>query len=112
MNSQNIMGDLYFFAINKGNNFIESAIEKEQFLVVANRVSDDVYASYQDSIIKVENTVKTMQELAKKYRQLLNIKVVDITGNSNRGHLLKIFCMLLHQLVLLLKKHRTTTIMK
>lgn len=84
MNSQNIIEGSVFFAINKGNNFIESAIEKGAILVVADKVSDDVYASYQDSIIKVENTVKTMQELAKKYRQLLNIKVVGITGSNGK----------------------------
>lgn len=51
-----------------------------------------------------------MVELAKKYRQLLNIKVVDITGSNGKTSTKDI---LKHASTsFIAQKHRTTTIMK
>lgn len=74
-------GDL-FFAINKGNNYIEEALKKGASLVVGDNVSEDLIKN--EKVISVENTVLTLQELAKEYRNRLNIQIIGITGSEGK----------------------------
>lgn len=71
-------GDL-FFAINNGNSYINDVLDKGAALVIA-----DNYKGNDKRVIKVENTIKCMQELAKKYRKALDIKIIAITGSNGK----------------------------
>lgn len=71
-------GDL-FFAINNGNSYIDDVLEKGAALVIA-----DNYKGNDKRVIKVEDTIKCMQELAKKYRHTLDVKVIAITGSNGK----------------------------
>lgn len=71
-------GDL-FFAINNGNNYIDGVLDKGAALVIA-----DNYKGNDKRVIKVENTIKCMQELARKYRKALDIKIIAITGSNGK----------------------------
>ena len=71
-------GDL-FLAINNGNNYIDEVLAKDVALVIA-----DNYMGNDARVIKVEDTITTMQELAKEYRKALNIKVIAITGSNEK----------------------------
>lgn len=71
-------GDL-FFAINNGNSYIDDVLDKGAALVIA-----DNYKGNDKRVIKVDNTIKCMQELAKKYRKALNIKIIAITGSNGK----------------------------
>lgn len=71
-------GDL-FFAINNGNSYIDDVLEKGAALVIA-----DNYKGNDKRVIKVEDTIKCMQELAKKYRHTLEVKVIAITGSNGK----------------------------
>lgn len=71
-------GDL-FFAINNGNSYVNDVLGKGAALVIA-----DNYKGNDKRVIKVDNTIKCMQELAKKYRKALNIKIIAITGSNGK----------------------------
>ncbi|MDU1912105.1 UDP-N-acetylmuramoyl-tripeptide--D-alanyl-D-alanine ligase [Fusobacterium sp.] len=71
-------GDL-FFAINNGNSYVDDVLDKGAALVIA-----DNYKGNDKRVIKVDNTIKCMQELAKKYRKALNIKIIAITGSNGK----------------------------
>lgn len=71
-------GDL-FFAINNGNSYIDDVLEKGAALVIA-----DNYKGNDKRVIKVEDTIECMQELAKKYRHTLDVKVIAITGSNGK----------------------------
>lgn len=71
-------GDL-FFAINNGNSYINDVLEKGAALVIA-----DNYNGNDERVIKVENTIKCMQELAEKYRKALDVKIIAITGSNGK----------------------------
>lgn len=82
MDSKNVEIDSMFFAINQGNNYIEDAFNRGASLVVA----DNIPLELQDNrrIIKVENTIETMQKLAKLYRKKLGVKIVAVTGSEGK----------------------------
>lgn len=71
-------GDL-FFAINNGNSYIDDVLEKGAALVIA-----DNYKGNDKRVIKVEDTIECMQELAKKYRHTVDVKVIAITGSNGK----------------------------
>ncbi|WP_308009201.1 UDP-N-acetylmuramoyl-tripeptide--D-alanyl-D-alanine ligase [uncultured Fusobacterium sp.] len=71
-------GDL-FFAINNGNSYVNDVLGKGAALVIA-----DNYKGNDKRVIKVDDTIKCMQELAKKYRKALNIKIIAITGSNGK----------------------------
>lgn len=75
------LGDL-FFAINKGNNYIKNALDNGASLVIGDNVASEFNGN--SKVIKVENTVHTLQELAKEYRDNLKIKVIGITGSEGK----------------------------
>lgn len=79
MDSRKVSKNSLFFAINKGNKFIGEAMKKGASLIVA----DDTDIC-DDRIINVKNTIETMQNLAKKYREKLALKVIGITGSNGK----------------------------
>lgn len=80
MNTQDIEENSLFFAINSGNNYIEEALNKGASIVVC----DKKPSIKNNNIIVVPDTVSFMQELARKYRKALNIKVIAITGSNGK----------------------------
>lgn len=79
MDSRKVNKDALFFAINNGNVYIENALEDGAALVIA-----DNYSGSNEKVIKVKDTVESMQEIAKEYRKVLNIKVIAITGSNGK----------------------------
>ncbi|VWL85798.1 UDP-N-acetylmuramoyl-tripeptide--D-alanyl-D-alanine ligase [Oceanivirga miroungae] len=71
-------GDI-FFAINKGNEYIKEAIDKNAF-VVYDKKSDIEYKN----ALYVKDTVSFMQELAREYRKYLKAVVIAITGSNGK----------------------------
>jgi UDP-N-acetylmuramoyl-tripeptide--D-alanyl-D-alanine ligase len=72
-----------FFALNgpnfKGAKFAEQALQKGARFAV---VDDEEMAS--DRCLYVENTLETLQELARYHRQQLRIPVLGITGSNGK----------------------------
>lgn len=71
-------GDI-FFAINKGNEYIEEAISKNAFVIYDKKVEK----KYENALY-VENTVSFMQELSRKYRKYLNACIIAVTGSNGK----------------------------
>lgn len=73
-------GDI-FFAINNGNDYIEEVLLKNPSLIISDlkdiKIKDD-------RIFYVEDTVKTMQNIATLYREELLAKVIGITGSNGK----------------------------
>lgn len=79
MDSRKIEKGSLFFAINNGNSYIESALKDGASLVIAdNYTGDDL------RVIKVEDTIKAMQDIARDYRKALKIKIIGITGSNGK----------------------------
>lgn len=73
-------GDV-FFAIGGGNAYVKSCLEAGAALVIY----DDKSLKIEDKrAVMVEDTIGTMQELAKDYRRMLDIRVVGITGTNGK----------------------------
>lgn len=79
MDTRNVEKGSLFFAINGGNSHIDEALENGASLVIA-----DKYFGNDERVIKVDNTVVAMQNLAEKYREKLNVKVIGITGSNGK----------------------------
>lgn len=77
-------GDL-FFCLNgenfNGNKFAEQAIEKGASFVV---VDDTQYFSNKNRMILVEDSLKTLQELATYHRSQFDIPIIGITGTNGK----------------------------
>ncbi|GFN35521.1 UDP-N-acetylmuramoyl-tripeptide--D-alanyl-D-alanine ligase [Tepidimicrobium xylanilyticum] len=65
-----------------GHDFIEKAIEKGAVASLWNK--SEPLPSLDFPLILVEDTLKTLQKLAKEYRKQLDIKVVGITGSNGK----------------------------
>ncbi|HSI90482.1 MAG TPA: Mur ligase domain-containing protein, partial [Adhaeribacter sp.] len=72
-----------FFALNgpnfKGSDFAGKALEKGARYAI---VEDEKMAS--DRCLYVENTLETLQQLARYHRQQLGIPVIGITGSNGK----------------------------
>lgn len=79
MDSRQVEKDSLFFAINNGNQYIDEVLDRGASLVVADNYSGD-----DRRVVKVDDTVIAMQELAQEYREALGIKVVAITGSNGK----------------------------
>ena len=79
MDSRDIIKNSLFFAINNGNSYIDKALEMGASLVIA-----DNYEKEDLRVIKVKNTIETMQKIANLYRKKLNLKVIGITGSNGK----------------------------
>ncbi|MFA3904972.1 D-glycero-beta-D-manno-heptose 1,7-bisphosphate 7-phosphatase [Fusobacterium nucleatum] len=79
MDSRKVTEGSLFFAINNGNSYVKDVLDKGASLVIADNT--DVK---DERIIKVSDTIATMQDLAIKYRKKLDIQVVGITGSNGK----------------------------
>lgn len=80
MDSRLVSKDDLFFAINNGNKYIESVLEKGASLVI----SDDKKWENHERVVVVENTVETMQNLAREYRKTLPVKIIGVVGSNGK----------------------------
>ncbi|HCE32805.1 MAG TPA: D-glycero-beta-D-manno-heptose-1,7-bisphosphate 7-phosphatase [Fusobacterium sp.] len=79
MDSRKVTEGSLFFAINNGNSYIKDILDKGVSLVIADNT--DVK---DERIVKVSDTIATMQDLATKYRKKLDIQVIGITGSNGK----------------------------
>ena len=79
MDSRKVTEGSLFFAINNGNSYVKDILDKGVSLVIADNT--DVK---DERIVKVSNTIATMQDLATKYRKKLDIQVIGITGSNGK----------------------------
>lgn len=79
MDSRKITEGSLFFAIQNGNQYVQEALDKGASLVIADR-----YSGNHEKVIKVENTILVMQELAEEYRRCLKTKMIAITGSNGK----------------------------
>lgn len=64
-----------------GNQFAQQALDKGASLVI---IDNDSYDIQDDRVILVDDGLRTLQHLAKKHRQVLNIPVVALTGSNGK----------------------------
>ena len=71
---------------NNGNQFLEMALEKgASVCLVDEKPNTKLAEKYNDrTIIKVEDTIKALQEIAKYKRSLYNIPVIAVTGSVGK----------------------------
>ena len=79
MDSRKVTEGSLFFAINNGNSYVKDILDKGVSLVIADNI--DVK---DERIVKVSDTIATMQDLATKYRKKLDIQVIGITGSNGK----------------------------
>lgn len=79
MDSRKVSKNSLFFAINNGNKFIGEAMKNGASLIIADNTDIE-----DERVIKVKDTVETMQKLAEKYRKKLALKVIGITGSNGK----------------------------
>ena len=79
MDSRKVTEGSLFFAINNGNSYIKDVLDKRASLVIADNT--DIQ---DERVVKVLDTVATMQDLATKYRNKLDIQVIGITGSNGK----------------------------
>ncbi len=73
-----------FFAL-KGPNYNGNHYLKQAFKAGASYcVTDEDYTGSLENVIKVQDSLVTLQQLAKKHRQQLNIPVLAITGSNGK----------------------------
>ena len=84
IDSRNIASGNIFFAIVgerfDGHNYIDEVMQKGALAAV---VSKDMNLNY-PNIIVVEDTMLALQDLARDYRDLLNIPVISLTGSNGK----------------------------
>lgn len=79
MDSRKVTEGSLFFAINNGNSYVKDVLDKGASLVIADNT--DVV---DERIVKVSDTIATMQDLATKYRNKLDVQVIGITGSNGK----------------------------
>ena len=79
MDSRKVTEGSLFFAINNGNSYVKDVLDKGASLVIADNT--DIV---DERIVKVADTIATMQDLATKYRNKLDIQVIGITGSNGK----------------------------
>lgn len=79
MDSRKVEKGALFFAINSGNNYIDEVLEKGAALVIG-----DNYPGNDRRVVKVRDSILTIQELAHEYREALGVKVIGITGSNGK----------------------------
>ena len=79
MDSRKVTEGSLFFAINNGNSYVKDILDKGVSLVIADNTDEK-----DERIVKVSNTIATMQDLATKYRKKLDIQVIGITGSNGK----------------------------
>ena len=79
MDSRKVTEGSLFFAINNGNSYVKDVLDKGASLIIADNTDVE-----DERIVKVSDTIATMQDLATKYRKKLDIQVVGITGSNGK----------------------------
>ena len=79
MDSRKVKEGSLFFAINNGNSYVKDVLDKGASLIIADNTDVE-----DERIVKVSDTIATMQDLATKYRKKLDIQVVGITGSNGK----------------------------
>jgi len=79
MDSRKVTEGSLFFAINNGNSYVKDVLDKGVSLVIADNTD-----AKDERIVKVSDTIATMQDLATKYRKKLDIQVIGITGSNGK----------------------------
>ena len=86
IDSRSIRNGSMFFAIKgenfDGNKFANEALKKGAKIAVID--SDDVSFNYDKNIIKVNDSLKTLQELALFHRKSVKSKILAITGSNGK----------------------------
>ena len=86
IDSRSIRNGSMFFAIKgekfDGNKFANEALEKGAKIAVID--SDDINFSNNKNIIKVDDSLKTLQDLALFHRKSVKSKIVAITGSNGK----------------------------
>lgn len=82
--SRHIVKGSMFFALKgdnfDGNNFVKDALEAGACCAVC----DNMQIEGDDKIIKTNNVLETLQNLARRHRRELNIPVVGLTGSNGK----------------------------
>lgn len=81
MDSRQIEKDDVFFAIGGGNAFVKSVLEAGASLVIYDKKDAEVD---DERAILVEDTIEMMQNLARRYRRMLDVKIIGITGTNGK----------------------------
>ncbi|MGL5051985.1 MAG: UDP-N-acetylmuramoyl-tripeptide--D-alanyl-D-alanine ligase [Cetobacterium sp.] len=81
MDSKKVKEKSLFIAINNGNNYIKEALDKGAEIVICDR---EVSELSDNRVVKVKNSIGFLQELAKRYRKKINLKVIAITGSEGK----------------------------
>jgi UDP-N-acetylmuramoyl-tripeptide--D-alanyl-D-alanine ligase len=90
IDSRNIKkGDIFFTLKGEnfdGNNFVKSVLDSGADLVILDdkKQYKKLEKKYSEKIILVKNSLKTLQDLAKKYRSELKIPFLGITGSNGK----------------------------
>ena len=79
MDSRKVTEGSLFFAINNGNSYVKDVLDKGASLVIADNINIK-----DKRVVKVTDTIATMQNLATKYRKKLDIQVIGITGSNGK----------------------------
>ena len=79
MDSRKVTEGSLFFAINNGNSYVKDVLDKGASLVIADNTNIK-----DKRVVKVIDTIATMQDLATKYRKKLDIQVIGITGSNGK----------------------------
>jgi len=81
IDSRKIEKNDIFVAIRGGNTYVEGVLKKGAALVFY----DDPNIKISDRrAIYVEDSIKFLQEIAKKYREILDVKIIGITGSEGK----------------------------
>ncbi|MCS5421558.1 MULTISPECIES: UDP-N-acetylmuramoyl-tripeptide--D-alanyl-D-alanine ligase [Psychrilyobacter] len=81
IDSRKVKKNDVFIGIRSGNEYIQDVLEKGACLVFY----DDINIKIEDErAIYVENSILFLQELAKKYRESLDVTVIGITGSEGK----------------------------
>ena len=83
--SRKIKKNCIFFSLKgenfNGNKFAKSAIEKGAIYAV---VDEKKYEENKENYFLVEDSLKTLQELANYHRKKLKTKIIGITGSNGK----------------------------
>ena len=85
INSRKLTQDCFFIALRgenfDGNQFAETAIEKGAKYALVDRPE---IAQKDKRLILVEDTLRSLQELAQYHRKKLNTKIIGLTGSNGK----------------------------
>ena len=81
-------GDIYIGIKGEtfdGNKYYQEALDKGAICCILDNIDEVDISKYQDkTIVKVDNTIKCLQELAEYKRSLYNIPVIAVTGSVGK----------------------------